>query len=1619
MTELREEARRLGLAESYADAFGSVTHVSDETLALLTAKLRVPDAGSPLVAPCLIFDEGEEIRIPLSAAAGVFWQMDREDGQFQSGELREGQSEILLSAHLPLGYHHLTVKLGEISCESRIIVAPLRAYLPGEAGALPRVWGISTQLYALRSGSNWGIGDFTDLANLALGAGRMGAGVIGVNPLHAIFPDDPERASPYSPSSRQYLNWLYLDVQAILEYRNSEAAQALVESHEFQHELARLRSVPLVDYSGVATAKRRVIDVIYPEFREKHLGKGDTRDRAFTAFRTSQGAPLRRFALFHAMREQLGATDWSQRDWRNWPAELRHPDNPEVAAWAEANVERIEFYEYLQFQLSEQLGRVREAVVRSGMRVGVYGDLAIGVDISGAEGWSSQDIIAPGLSIGAPPDPLAPHGQNWGLPVFNPVALKNLAYEPFIRVLRGAMQAFGAVRIDHVLGLYRLYCIPDENPQHGAYLRYPFEDLVRLVALESQRNKCIVIGEDLGTLPDGMRDRLISHGILSYRVLWFEQHPEAYMAPEEYPAQALVTISTHDLPTMAGFWTGGDIGIRRSLNLMNDAQTAELRAEREGSKAKLAGALARAGLLKDETLPFTLPDAEIQRFVARTPSMLLMVQVEDILREIDQANMPGTVDEHPNWRRKVKLDIPALLADKNMRQLATIAAEEGRADRKIVLPPRNTVDPDLAIPASTYRLQFSKDFTLQDAVRIIPYLAELGISHVYASSYLAARSGSTHGYDIVDHNTINPEIGTEADLRQYLNTLNAWRMGQILDFVPNHMGVNRSDNEWWMDVLEWGQESPFAKFFDIDWQVADPSLRGKVMLPVLGEPFGTTVMSGAVKLTYEQKLGSFSLWYGEHRFPVNPSDYAAIIRRSGNEELAKFAESFDALTKPGTKRTTRRSQAASLKSDLSQAVLAQPELAEQLQAAADSFTGKPGDKASWADYIRLLERQNYRLASWRLAADEINYRRFFDINDLAGVRVEEAELFELMHRLLARLVAEGALHGVRIDHIDGLYDPQNYLIRLYQYLGRFGAPANPKAKGRDRFYILVEKILAVDEELRPAWPVAGETGYEFIATLTALFVDSRNETVFTDTYARFTGVTQSFDELLTEAKHQVIRDMLPADLGRAARRLKHIADRDWNSRDFSLARLRLALYEVVRGFHVYRTYVTAAQTGADDRARIGQAVAWAKERWPGPDVEILIFVEQALTGDLCRDEQSTYKRADVYAFIQAFQQYTGPAMAKSLEDTTFYRYYRLSSLNEVGNDPRRFGLGVAEFHAMNARRLKTLPHTMLGSSTHDTKRGEDTRARINVLSELGAEWPKIVDSLHKVSQPLRAGAGPTANDAYFIYQTLLGMWPDEESGWEKLKERMTQYVTKAMREAKQHTSWTSPNEAYEAATLGFVTALIDSREFLAAAAPTAEKLVKFGYLNGLSATLLKLTVPGVPDLYQGSDLWNFSLADPDNRLPVDYEARARIIREAPSLHDILKNAAGPADLTDGAIKLRLVQIVLNLRRGALEFFEQAGYVPVEVTGAGSASVVAFTRVQGDKSLFVAVGRLLLGMEAPNTPGDRYAFDWKDTSLAIPEGEWRDVLNGGRRSGGAVLAGELFGTVPIAVWRQGL
>jgi (1->4)-alpha-D-glucan 1-alpha-D-glucosylmutase len=667
--EVQETAARAGLATDYVDAFGHRQQVATETIEAILAVIGLASMADAAAA-CLFFYANEALKIPIPAQSER-WQITTETGETREGPLSPDQVLLELPA-AALGYYTLNI-FGQTPTEIFLIVTPRRCYQPWGKNEPGRVWGISAQLYSLRSARNWGIGDFTDLARLIQGASQFGAALVGVNPLHILFPDEPENASPYSPSSRQYLNWLYLDIEAVPEFATSSEAQALLESDDFTARLAAARTSQFVDYSAVTLLKREVLALLYAEFRARHLGQGDDRDQAFDRFRIKEDGALRRFAVFQTLRENFGAANPGQRDWRRWPEEFQLPDNPAVIAFSEAHRKEIEFHEYLQFLVAEQLSQVSDTARQAGMEIGLYGDLAVGIDTAGSDAWCEQGTIATGLTVGAPPDIFNVQGQNWGISLFNPIALRQRGYKPFINILRATMKNLGALRIDHVIGLMRLYCIPTSNPQGGAYLQFPFDDLARIVALESHRNRCLIVGEDLGTLPAGARKKLAAYGFLSYRLLWFEHKKGKFSPAEKYPEQALVALSTHDLPTLAGYWSGADIGVRQSLGLLREEQAAQALADRQRERNGLIGLLQQSGPTADP------PFIALHRMLATAPSRLMLVQLEDLLAVVEQANMPATTTQHPNWRRKLPLGIEEILASNELQALSGIMAGAGRS----------------------------------------------------------------------------------------------------------------------------------------------------------------------------------------------------------------------------------------------------------------------------------------------------------------------------------------------------------------------------------------------------------------------------------------------------------------------------------------------------------------------------------------------------------------------------------------------------------------------------------------------------------------------------------------------------------------------------------------------------------------------------------------------------------------------------------------------------------------------------------------------------------------------------------------------------------------------------
>lgn len=974
-------------------------------------------------------------------------------------------------------------------------------------------------------------------------------------------------------------------------------------------------------------------------------------------------------------------------------------------------------------------------------------------------------------------------------------------------------------------------------------------------------------------------------------------------------------------------------------------------------------------------------------------------------------------------------------------------------------------------PIATYRFQFNREFTFRDAERLIPYLHALGVSHLYASPYLKARSGSTHGYDIIDHNALNPELGDDDDFEALVSALRRHGMGQIVDFVPNHMGVGMADNEWWLDVLEWGSSSPFAKYFDIDWDPAKPELRGKVLLPVLGDHYGEALERGELQLRFEAEQGSFSVWYHGHRFPIAPRRYARILDAAldeiqrdlpggGVDELRRLVAAFRGLRTgeiPLRHRPAERQRAIELKGALADLCRHDPAVSAAIARAVALFNGTPGEPRSFEPLHRLLEAQSYRLAFWRVAADEINYRRFFDINDLAGLRIELPELLERTHQLVFRLIAEGKVHGLRIDHVDGLYDPREYCERIQERyrdirgaavtasasaLGAAGTAAR-SADEQPMLFLVVEKILAQHERLREDWPIAGTTGYEFVNLANGLFVDPAGERPLDRIYRRFIGERVSFDAVLYAAKKQVMGNILASELTVLASDLARISESNWRTRDFTLSGLREALKEVVACFPVYRTYVTDRGASAEDRRDIDWAVGQARKRHALPDSSIFDFIHDALTTDLVRGARHGYSRRAVIRFAMKFQQYTGPVMAKGLEDTSFYRYNRLISLNEVGGDPRRFGVSVAAFHHVTQERARRWPATMLTTATHDTKRGEDVRARIDVLSEIPREWGRRVRRWARMNRRNKRDSdgrpAPTANDEYLIYQTILGAWPMELLDRDPLdpeavaafRERCVAYAIKAVREGKQNSSWSNPDPDYEEAMTGFVRQILDSTRtnpFLADFLPFQRRVAILGMLNGLSQTVLKLTLPGVPDIYQGGEMWDLNLVDPDNRRPVDYDRRIDALnRLRQSFPD--DGPASPDDVAsllktwpDGRVKLYVVWRLLTLRNHHPELFRSGGYQPLATTGAAADHVCAFAREGKGITLVVIVPRLLAGLIGEPEGLRPGHVSWNDTAVALPSawngGAFRAVFTGEHFAAGARDEGlpldVLLAHFPVAV-----
>ncbi|MCQ8239966.1 malto-oligosyltrehalose synthase [Rhizosaccharibacter radicis] len=911
----------------------------------------------------------------------------------------------------------------------------------------------------------------------------------------------------------------------------------------------------------------------------------------------------------------------------------------------------------------------------------------------------------------------------------------------------------------------------------------------------------------------------------------------------------------------------------------------------------------------------------------------------------------------------------------------------------------------IPVPRATYRLQFHKEFTFRDAARIAPYLGRLGISHVYASPFLKARPDSTHGYDITDHHALNPELGTEDDFRAMVSAFHEAGLGQILDFVPNHMGVGGADNPLWLDVLEWGPDSAHAGWFDIDWDPDRRYLLNKLLVPFLGDQYGVELQAGNLELRFDDNEGAFAVWaYGSHKLPISPLHYDRILGRetAGLDRLSDLFVDLP-LWRPNVVERT-----VELKAQLAALIRDDAESRVALRAELDGFN------ADWRRLDALIQDQHWRVAFYGVAGDDINYRRFFNINDLAGIRMELPAVFRHAHAMIGPMIADGTLDGIRLDHVDGLLDPAGYFKALR------GVSDRP-------FYLVIEKILAPHEQLREDWPVEGTTGYDFTNLATGALVDPAAEQAFDDFYRSFSGLHTPFEHIVRACKIRIMENEMASELNVLGRDAGRLARQNPVTADFTRHVLERAIKQIVASFPVYRTYIDmeGAQTEAD-RRDLDWAMAQARRADSSIDPSVFDFLQKTLSGNLVAEPRSGFSRTAVLRFAMKLQQYSGPVMAKGLEDTAFYRYNRFVALNEVGGEPDRFGVSAATFHRANGLRARHWPHAMLGTSTHDTKRGEDTRARLAVLADIPDEWQRQVTTWSRLLRARRGdvegNAPPDRNDEYLLYQLLVGSWPVElleepdEAGLQAYGERIKGALEKSMREAKLHSTWTSPDTAYEDAMQGFARDALSSgrNSFLAAFLPFAGKVARLGVRNSLAQAVMKLTVPGMPDIYQGCEMWDLSLVDPDNRRPVDYAVReAALAALEGELADPGGRGAKLRELLehwqDGRIKLAVTTLLLQLRREMPALFEGGGYEPLPVEGEQSDAALAWVREADGQRLVTLVSRF----PGRETVGDSPA----GSHVALPPGRWLNWLTGTEIDGGDVAVGTALEGLPVAVFRK--
>lgn len=1581
-------ATALGVDLQYVDGNGREHIVSDETLKCIVGALGfqideryqqhtldsiIASRAEQLIEPVFANLEYAPITVPLNgikSSNGVTWRLEGA-GRSWTGESAnsdtDASSVFVTLPTLAPGYYRLHIDTPDRKGDALIIQAPEKAYCPSDLD-FGTGWGVSIQLYELTDGNDWGVGDFTVLRELIDGVSRLGADAVGINPLHALFYTDHEKVSPYSPSSRLFRNPLYLDVSRVAGASACERLPRLWRSEYFKCLLNVSRERKWINYRKVADRKHAALEQCF-----EGLQAIPNMLAEFDAWVAKQDKEAWQFAKFEALSEIWGP------DWRLWPTKYK---NSRVDLPPELE-NRARYHLYLQWQIERQLHGVQQLAKRRGMSVGLYQDLALGSDPAGAEVWAHNDAYMDGIHLGAPADALNPSGQDWGFQPMNPYQLRENEYRPFIHLLRRNMDYAGALRLDHILGLWRQFWIPEgKSATDGTYIHLPWKEMLAIVMLESQRQSCLIVGEDLGTVPIGLREQLMRSGILSYRLLYFESDSDGLpLSSEVYPGEALTAVSTHDLPQFGAWWNNQDMELRDKLHLWpNDESRAREMEERSRFRNALSAKFSQAS--SSATSDYGLTEAAYQH-LAKTPCRLLMVQPDDLLGIEEPINVPGTTGAmYPNWSRHMMPPVRDLLADPRFLRVVNVIHEVGRR-----APSEHSDSPWVA----TYRFQLGTDFTLTALSKKLAYFADLGISHLYLSPILRSRSRSSHGYDLVDPTSIDPDLGGLRAFLKLCTESHSTGLSIMVDCVPNHMAAD-PDNRLWRSLLLWGRDSQYRDNFDVDWSA--PQTCGKLILPILGKGINEVINSNELLLLL---VGDYPHWrYFDNEIPFSVSGMGALLRiwksRTDDQSLLKKMEELLKLwrssqTCSGRKRRIKGWKLLAAWYDFMRAPKLVAVLTEFLNACSS-------DKSTIA---YLAEQQSYWLCDWHRADWELNYRRFFDINGLVGVAQQRPEVFAQSHAFLMMLLSRKLIEGIRIDHVDGLQEPTDYLCRLNHIRDTTGLQAS-------RIY--VEKILASGESLPCDWDINGTTGYDYLNICTRLLLDRDGVKDMHSLWQIAAPDQSNFTQVLHDSKMLILDQNCGGDIDR----VKRLFPKNRLNANFASV-----LKSYIAALPVYRTYMVSNRSpNSRDEKYIHDAM------------EKTIADEDHSAYDVLREVLLNPSEGFMQEVRERVQQISTTVAAKGLEDTALYRYMGVLAENDVGGDPVAPAISIDGFHQWISLRL-TKPHElggMLTTSTHDTKRGEDSRARLIALTEFADQWEQVLSLIER--DFAKNGYGMTHfSDRYLVYQTLLASWPPEYFQYSlssdflhDFKERIEGYVVKALREAKLRSSWRNPNSTYERSVLRFTNAFMDSDIFTERFIPFVGKVARIGALNSLVMLGLKLTLPGLPDLYQGCELWDLSLVDPDNRRPVDFDMRYAILRKIRAVNWKQRAREWFHDASlhwyDGYIKFGAMVRLLDLRKQEDSPLVNGDYTPILAVGSQSDSVFAFQRCANERRVIVIAGLRWARRLMQENEIRLASADWSDTTCELPSGSWRDILTGSHFSSGQVPMSHLLSELPVTV-----